>query len=109
MASSPPERSVQLIRGWLGGRREDMFRNVFTFRTKVLHSHRDHPGGRVIANSLAVGIHAELLELKDLLKLDLTVLDAGDLGHADDPAHATSETRLLREHVDRGPDGLPDG
>ena len=42
----PPERSVQLIRGWLGGRCEDMFRNVFTFRTEVLHSHRDHPGVR---------------------------------------------------------------
>src|SRR5437763_14375757 len=75
----------------------------------MLHAHRQHAVGSVIAERLAFGAHADLLEVEELLELDLTVFDAGDLGDAHDPAHPTAETRLLNDEVARRADRLADG
>src|SRR5712692_7650789 len=101
--------SVQLIRGWLRGGLKYVFGNVLTFGLQVLHTHRNDAGGGVVADGLALRVHADLAELEDLLVLDLAVLDAGDLGHAHDAAHATAEPGLLDDHVDGRADRLADG
>src|ERR1043166_4491525 len=75
----------------------------------MLHSHRQKTHGRVIADGLALGADSNLLELEKLLELDLSIVDACDLGDAHDAANTTSETRLLDDEVDRGSDRLPDG
>src|SRR5205809_194396 len=83
--------------------------SVFALGPQMLHAHRDDASGGVIADGLAFGIHAELLELKDLLELHVAVLHAGYLGHADDAADAAAKARLLNDQVDGGADGLADG
>src|SRR5438034_5539705 len=104
-----PQGSVQLIRRWLFSSHENLLRNVFAFGSQVLHAHRQHTVRSVVTDRLALGVDADLLEVEELLELDFTVFDAGDLGHAHDPAHAAPESRLLDDQVDRRADRLADG
>src|SRR4051812_46172201 len=109
MASKFSSKSVQLIRRWLFSSRENLFRYVFAFGPQVLHAHGQHAVGGVIADRLALGADAHLLEVEELLELDLTVFDACDFSHAHDPAYATTKTRLLDDQVNRRSDRLADG
>src|SRR5260370_42001391 len=75
----------------------------------MLHWHRKGGGSGVIADSLAFGAHADLLEGEELLELDLAILDTDDLGHAHDAADAAAQAGLLGDQMDGGADGLANG
>src|SRR4030081_3740543 len=72
----------------------------------MLHSYWQHTRCSVITNSLAFGVHTDLLELKELLELHLAILHTKDLGDADDAAHAATKARLLNDQVDGRADRL---
>src|SRR3954463_10608197 len=61
-----------------------------------------------IADDLAGGVRALLLELEDLLHRDHARLDVGDLRDAGDAALAVLAAGQLDDHVQRPRDGLPD-
>src|SRR5260370_29681420 len=75
----------------------------------MLQSHRHEAGRGVITDRFPFGAHTDLLEREELLELHVSMLDAGDLGDADDTPHTTTESGLLHDHVDGGPDRLADG
>src|SRR3954467_1465064 len=67
---------------------------------------RPDAGEPELADDLAGGVDALLLELEDLLHRDHARLDVGDLGDAGDATLAVGAARQLDDHVQRPRDGL---
>ncbi len=74
---------------------------------------RGHEGGahaRRLEEALDLAVaHSGLLELEDLVGQDVVILDAVDLGDADDLARAVAESGRMDDDIDRGGDLLADG
>src|SRR5229473_790241 len=109
LTSGPPKRSVQLIRRRLRCWPEEVLGHLLTLCSQMLHSHRHEARRGVITHRFALRAHTDLLESEKLLELHVAILDAGDLGHADDTPHTTTQSGLLHDHVDGRPDRLADG
>src|SRR5437660_6859647 len=75
---------------------------------EVIHVDRVIACGGVEAGGVSLRIHARLLETEQLVKLSLVVLQAGDLGDADDLARPAAHALCLDHDVDRGRDLLLD-
>src|SRR6266496_108175 len=69
---------------------------------------RPDAGEPEVADDLAGGVDAVLLELEDLLHRDHARLDVGDLGDAGDAPLAVRPAGELDDHVERPGDRLPD-